>query len=340
MFFNQKSKISIILPTFNSENYLQDTLQSILNQNYKNYELIIIDNVSIDNTINIINSYKKKLHLKLIQKKTKNLAEALNIGINESSGEFIARIDADDIVRKKRFSKQVAFLKRNIDYDIVGTNAFRFKNNIFFVKPFLIDYEDIFLKISMIFNSPFIHPSIMVRKKFIDNNYINYNHKFDECEDYELWLKIVKKTKFKNLKYHGIYYRVHSQSASFKKREKLNEFFEISNRKYLSDLNINLSNNEYDILRKVSLLMINNNDDYDDLNSNYIKVLQKIEEALIQEHNKDLINNFLKKKYLRFCLRSINTCHFHPRKIRNIYFKINKIYLLIIYLLYLFKIRL
>ena len=116
MFFNQKSKISIILPTFNSENYLQDTLQSILSQNYKNYELIIIDNISIDNTINIINSYKKKLHLKLIQKKTKNLAEALNIGINESSGEFIARIDADDLVRKKRFYKQVAFLKKNIYY--------------------------------------------------------------------------------------------------------------------------------------------------------------------------------------------------------------------------------
>ena len=194
MFSNQKSKISIILPTFNSEIYVKNTLQSILSQNYKNYELIIIDNISTDNTINIINRYKKKLQLKVIQKKTKNLAEALNIGINESSGEFIARIDADDIVRKKRFSKQVAFLERNKDYDIVGTNAFRFKNNFIFVKPFLIDYEDFFLKISMIFNSPFIHPSIMIRKKFIDNNYINYNYKFDECEDYELWLKIVNKT--------------------------------------------------------------------------------------------------------------------------------------------------
>ena len=69
MFFNQKSKISIVLPTFNSENYLQDTLQSILNQNYKNYELIIIDNISIDNTVNIINSYKKKITLKVNSKK-------------------------------------------------------------------------------------------------------------------------------------------------------------------------------------------------------------------------------------------------------------------------------
>ena len=71
MFSNQKSKISIILPTFNSENYVKNTLQSILKQNYKNYELIIIDNTSTDNTINIINSYKKKIKLKIIQKKLK-----------------------------------------------------------------------------------------------------------------------------------------------------------------------------------------------------------------------------------------------------------------------------
>ena len=63
MFSNQKSKISIILPTFNSENYVKNTLQSILKQNYKNYELIIIDNTSTDNTINIINSYYVKKNL-------------------------------------------------------------------------------------------------------------------------------------------------------------------------------------------------------------------------------------------------------------------------------------
>ena len=127
-----------------------------------------------------------------------------------------------------------------MEYDIVGTNALRFKNNSFFIKPFIIDYDDNLLKLSMIFNSPFIHPSVMIRKKFIVQNNIRYNIKYDECEDYELWYNILEKTKFKNLKYYGIYYRVHTESASFKKRDKLN-FFKITNKEYLIKLNINLS---------------------------------------------------------------------------------------------------
>ena len=131
MLLSQDSKISIILPTFNAEKYLEKTIFSIINQNYKNFELIIVDNESIDNTKNIINKFKK-INIKTINKKTQNLAEALNLGIAVSKGEYIARIDADDLIRKNRFVKQVEFLEKNMDYDIVGTNALRFKNNSFF----------------------------------------------------------------------------------------------------------------------------------------------------------------------------------------------------------------
>ena len=340
MLLNQDPKISIILPTFNAEKYLEKTILSIINQNYKNFELIIIDNESKDNTINIVNKFKKKLNLKIINKKTKNLAEALNLGLEASKGKYIARIDADDLIRKNRLIKQVEFLENNMDYNIVGTNALRFKNNSFFIKPFIIDYDDIFMKISMIFNSPFIHPSVMIRKKFILENNISYNIKYYECEDYELWFNILKKTKFKNLKYCGIYYRVHKQSASFKKRDKLNYFFNITNKKYLINLNINLSEHQFRILRKISLLDINKQDNFDNLNSNYLIILKKIETALSKKYDKKLIFNFLQKKYSRFCIRSIQSNYFYPSKLKNNYFKINKIFILFIYFLYILKIKL
>ena len=95
-------KISIILPTFNAEKYLEKTIFSIISQNYKNFELIIVDNKSTDNTINIVHKFKK-INLIIINKKTKNLAEALNLGIGVSNGKYIARIDADDLIRKNRF---------------------------------------------------------------------------------------------------------------------------------------------------------------------------------------------------------------------------------------------
>lgn len=340
MLLNQDSKISIILPTFNAEKYLEKTILSIINQNYKNFELIIIDNESKDNTINIINKFKKKLSLKIINKKTKNLAEALNLGLEASNGKYIARIDADDLIRKNRLIKQVEFLENNMDYNIVGTNALRFKNNSFFIKPFIIDYDDVFMKISMIFNSPFIHPSVMIRKKFILENNISYNIEYYECEDYELWFNILKKTKFKNLKYFGIYYRVHKQSASFKKRDKLNYFFNITNKKYLINLNINLSEHQFRILRKISLLDINKQDNFDNLNSCYLIILKKIETALSKKYDKKLIFNFLQKKYSRFCIRSIQSNYFYPSKLKNNYFKINKIFILFIYFLYILKIKL
>ena len=130
MSLSEDSKISIILPTFNAEKYLEKTIFSIISQNYKNFELIIVDNKSTDNTINIVHKFKK-INLIIINKKTKNLAEALNLGIGVSNGKYIARIDADDLIRKNRFVKQVEFLENNLDYDIVGTNALRFKNNVF-----------------------------------------------------------------------------------------------------------------------------------------------------------------------------------------------------------------
>ena len=191
----------------------------------------------------------------------------------------------------------------------------------------------------MIFNSPFIHPSVMIRKSFIVQNNITYNIKYDECEDYELWYNILEKTKFKNLKYYGIYYRVHTESASLKKETSLIIFFKITNKKYLLKLNINLSDYEYSILRKISLLDINKQDNFDNLNFYYVRILKKIENALSDKYNKKLIYNFLNKKYYRFCIRSIQSLNFYPSKLKNNYFKMKPMFILFIYFLYILKIR-
>jgi glycosyltransferase involved in cell wall biosynthesis len=339
----QKSKVSFILPTFNAEKYLKETIKSIINQSYKNYELIIIDNVSDDSTKKILEEFKnlnKEIELKILFKRTKNLAEALNLGIKASSGKYIARIDSDDIIRKNRIIKQVKFLENNKNYHIVGTNAFRFKKNSHYFKPFLIHHNDIYLKISLIFNSPFVHPSIMISKKFIIDNDFFYNSKFDECEDYELWCRIFEKTMFKNLKYYGIFYRVHEESASFKKKDKLDSYFKKSNLKLLSKMNINLTEKQYFFFRKISSLDIHSKDDFDNLNNIYISILLKIESALSKKYDKLSLKNFLEIKYLRFSLRAVITKNYHPTKLINSNYKIGKLTYFLIYFLFLMKINL
>ena len=334
-----KEKVSILLPTFNSEDHISQTLLSIVNQDYPNLELIIIDNYSTDNTINKIKSFETKLDIKIFQIDTNNLAEALNFGIKKSSGEFIARIDSDDLIRKKRISKQVFFLKNNLNYHIVGTNALRFKSNSFYLKPFLINYDNEDLKISMIFNSPFIHPTIMIRADFVRTNAIQYDSKFNECEDFKLWYDLLNLTKFKNLKYYGIFYRVHDKSASFKKRDELNKYYKIINRKIINDYNINLSDDEIFMLNKISSLDINPKDDFEVINSYYIRILNKIHISCKKKFNDRKIKIYLNKKYIRFCLRSIHTEKFNPKKVINSYFKLNFLEYSFLIILYYLNIR-
>ncbi len=339
MSIEDQFKVSILLPTYNSEKYIKQTLDSIVKQVYKNYELVIIDNCSTDKTIEIINNYNNKINIKVFIKKTKNLAEALNMGLDNSHGDFIARIDSDDLIRKKRLLKQVEFLKNNSDYNLVGTNAIRFKKIKFFFKPFLIDYENIFLKISMIFHSPFIHPTMMFRKKFIIENKIRYDTNYNECEDYKLWYDISNLTKFKNLKYYGIFYRVHPLSASFKKKEKLNIYFKKINKFILENYNLNLTENEHNLLNKISSLSIEKQDNFDDMNINYIKILNKIKSNLKNKYNEKDVTKYLNSKYLRFCKRSIKSKNFKPIKTFNNSFKFNFINHIFINLLFVFRIK-
>ena len=130
------SLVSIILPTLNSEKYIHQCLMYLYKQSYKNIEIIIIDGGSKDNTKNIINNFKLKLKILFFELQTKNLAQALNFGIKKSKGEFVARLDSDDLISKNRLIKQINFLKSNRDYDIVGTHALRIYTNSFFSNLF------------------------------------------------------------------------------------------------------------------------------------------------------------------------------------------------------------
>ena len=330
-------KVSILLPTLNSEKYLDRCLNSIVKQVYKNIEIIVIDGFSKDKTLKILNQYSKKLNIKVLQKNTKNLAAALNYGLSNCKGDFIARLDSDDLIRKKRLLKQVKFLSNNLNYDVVGTNALRFTDRYKF-KPFLIYYSDFDLKLSIFFQSPFIHPSIMLRRSFIEKEKIKYNEEFNECEDFMLWYSLSKKTKFKNLKYFGIFYRVHSNSASNKNIENLNLYYNKVINFAFNEKKIYLTDYEKLIHTKISKLEINSNDNFIVLNNNIIKILNLLTNKLSKENiDKNKLNFFFTNKYFRFCLRCVNSKNFHPTICINNIYKINLFQYFLLKVLFIFK---
>lgn len=120
-------KISVIMPTYNAETYVREAIESILNQTFADFEFLILDGGSKDKTIEIIESYNDD-RIK-IYKNCGTIPQSLNKGIKEATGEYIARMDADDISLPNRLKKQLNVLQKNKDIAILGTKAQILHNN-------------------------------------------------------------------------------------------------------------------------------------------------------------------------------------------------------------------
>lgn len=192
--------VSVILPVFNAKDYIKEAIQSILDQSYENFELIIINDGSSDGTLDVILSFKSD-KIKLISRENKGLVYSLNEGIKISQGKYIARMDADDISIHSRLSEQVKFMQEHENVGICGSFVERFEgegshyNEVVWKLP----SEDADLRVRLLFGVPFAHPSIMMRKDIILKYNLYYNEIYKNAEDYKLWVDFSRYTKFANI---------------------------------------------------------------------------------------------------------------------------------------------
>ena len=193
-----KTTVSIILSLYNSEKSVDKTIKSILMQSYKNSEIIIINDGSTDKTYNILKKYNKKKNIKIFNfKKNLGLAKRINYAIKKSKGDYIARIDDNDLMSEKRIFYQLKEFKKDNRLDVVGGSAIYInssKKRKF--NPIKYDYE---IKRKLNYYNPIIHSSVMFKKKSIVK-LGGYDPKFLRCQDYELWLRGKFTLKFLNIK--------------------------------------------------------------------------------------------------------------------------------------------
>ena len=237
-------KISVIIPTYNAEKYINESIDSILSQTYKNFEILIIDDNSKDSTLEIIKKYQDK-RIKIIQGDCKGLAAALNKGIREATGEYIARMDADDISLPERFEKQIKFLEKNPDISLVGSWQKHIGNKNWVHKP-LQNPEQV--KIALLFSCDLCHSTVMFRKKdFVENN-LFYDENSPQ-EDFELWSRAIHVLKFANLQEVLGLYRVTGSSITDIKEQQLIKYeVKITVKKLKKYLNIEIKDFNYELL--------------------------------------------------------------------------------------------
>jgi len=217
-----KPIISVILPIYNGEEYLNEAMESILIQTFKDFELIVIDDASNDNSVEIINKYEDP-RIKLHENK-KNIGQASseNIGLTLSSGKYIARLDQDDVMLQDRLGIQVEYLEKNPDIAAIGCQYFcidengspldemhwpvGFKNNLY----------------SLITGfSPVGHPGALIRKNVLEQ-VGKYDPRYAPAEDYELWLRLVANGhKINNLDLFLTKHRKHRMQTSTLKKDLL-----------------------------------------------------------------------------------------------------------------------
>ena len=221
-----KNKVCVILPINKYSEYMDEAINSILNQTYNNIEIIMIiektkDQKKIKNHIE--KKYKNKNVVLLLNKINLGLARSLNKGLKYSNGEFVARMDIDDISVADRIEKQVNYLKKYKDIGILGANAEYFGK---ITGPwFSDDFNCEKIKVDLLIGNPICHPTIIIRKSIIDEYRLKYNKNYIS-EDYELWCSaLAKGIKIELMQDILLFYRksdenITSNKKYTKKREK------------------------------------------------------------------------------------------------------------------------
>jgi len=214
--------ISVIMPVYNAGDFLRSAIESILNQTYKNLELIIVNDASTDNTSKIVSDYKKKDKRIISIKNEERLgvSRSASEGILKSKGNYIARMDADDISLPDRLEKQVSFLQKNPKVvaiggqcELIDSYGARIGEKIF---------PTSFAKIkTMIFrNVPLQQPALMVNRKLLPSDFVWYDENYSSAEELELLFKLFKFGTVRNLDSYVLKYRIHPKNTSLSNPKK------------------------------------------------------------------------------------------------------------------------
>ena len=205
--------VTVLMPVFNGEKYLDASINSILKQTYKDFEFLIIDDGSTDATDGIVHSFNDSRIKFLKNQNNLGIVATLNKGISLAQGEFIARMDADDISLPHRLEKQVNFMRKHMHIGICGCGIINFGNRNY-INIYPEKEKDI--RALLLFNAAFPHPGVMAKTELLKK--YKYNGRFRFAQDYELWTRIIHATHCANLPEVLLHYRQYDQQTSQKKR--------------------------------------------------------------------------------------------------------------------------
>lgn len=204
--------VSILMPVYKTASYLREAMDSILSQTFTDFELIILNDCSPDNADEILDTYTDSRIVRYKGEKNVGLSNILNVGIGMARGEYIARMDSDDLSTPDRLQIQLDYLEAHPEIDLVsaGMQLFGAKDEVW-----IREQNPEKVKIEALFHSPILHASSMWRRMRFEENGLRFRQEMVPSEDYDLWTRaMVKGLKLVNLRQVLYKYRIHPAQAT------------------------------------------------------------------------------------------------------------------------------
>lgn len=206
--------ISVLMSVYNGEDYLRESIDSILGQTLTDFEFIIVDDGSVDGTSKVLNSVSDPRVVRINNQKNFGLSASLNKGISIARGRYIARMDADDISLPCRLEKQMVFMEEHLDIAVCGTWVELIGDVQATVWKHPLEYSGIYSR--LLFSNPLVHSSVMIRASAFHANRLLYDDTVRFAQDYDLWSRSIEKFRFANIGQVLLYYRIHNTQTGVK----------------------------------------------------------------------------------------------------------------------------
>ncbi|MGZ4057199.1 MAG: glycosyltransferase family 2 protein [Bacteroidia bacterium] len=296
----KEPKVTVLMPVYNAEKYLREAIESILNQDFTDFEFIIINDGSVDSSGAIISSYSDPRIRTYDNGKNLGVIETLNKGLDLAKGEYVARMDCDDISAKNRLSVQVKYMDEHKEIGASGSFYYLLRKG----KKALADFpeKDEEIRCFMIFNSPIAHPSAIVRTRFLKDHKLKYRTDFYCAEDYDFWSQISEFSQLSNIKEGLLTYRMHDSQITGNPRFSThrNETVSALRTRHLKKMGVVPDVNEIILHNMISDGLKANN--IEEINAAEVWLKKLIDQNAI---NKKLDKNYFEKivleRWLRVC---------------------------------------
>ena len=303
----QDAKLTVVMPAYNASKYISTTIQSIVQQTFAEWKLIVINDCSTDNTKDIVEEWTRKDKRIHIVNNEENLkvARSMNKGIALVNTLYFARIDSDDVLLPMHFEKLIQYLEEHKDISICGSQVITIDEHGSFRRTWNYETNSDWLQMSSVFACPFLQSSVIMKTEVI-KSIEGYRIEKELVEDYELWIRALLKYKAANYNDYTIQYRIHSSNMSESNKEKILAMLEKLYLEYQSSYPIDTNN-----LRLHARMEFGDWSELDNREFNELKgwksKLQEINNAktfYTKEKYKDVLDKYFTNAYLKIATQN------------------------------------